>query len=56
MKHPYSVYELTDAEKAELIEKVSQDITFEAEADLFETEDTELFDNEMYLDDTEEVA
>lgn len=58
MKHPISVYQLTDAEKAELIEKVSQDITFDAETEVFENEtlDQELFDLEMYLDDTDDQA
>lgn len=57
MKHPLAVYQLSDKDKADLVEKVSQDITFESETEVFENEaDTELFDNEMYLDDTEEVA
>lgn len=57
MKHDLSVYQLTDKEKADLIEKLTQDVTFVDEADLFETDsDQELFDLEAYLDDTDEVA
>jgi hypothetical protein len=44
---------LTQNEIDQLIKEVSQDVTFQDEESQFETE---LFDLEMYLDDTEEVA
>lgn len=56
-----SIYGLSQEEKESLIKNLSQDIAFTDEAfydesmDDFEAE-RELFDNEMYLDDTEEVA
>lgn len=36
------LYQLTDKEKAELVDKVSQDITFETESDEFENETDDL--------------
>jgi hypothetical protein len=44
---------LTQNEIEQLIKEVSQDVTFEGEESQFETE---LFDLEMYLNETEEVA
>lgn len=50
---------MSEAEQKNLIDELSQDITFTDESfydDSLEDFETELFDNEMYLDDTEEVA
>jgi len=54
MKHDVNVYQLTETEKAELVEKLSQDVTFLDEESLFEIED--YFENVDDFETLDEVG